>query len=84
MISGGRRCNNKRCVCVASRRPQIGNAYFKGDGTPGSGGVDIGGVPVRLAVTPLQGMRRDARTGALTKVWVSVSHKDMVSLPTRK
>ena len=43
--------------------------YFKGNGTPGSGGVDIGEIPVKLAVAPLQGMRSDPATGALTKVW---------------
>ena len=44
-------------------------SYLKGAGVPGSGGVDIGDVGLVLSVVALQGMRRDAATGALSKVF---------------
>ena len=34
---------------------------------PGGGGVDIGPVTVRLSVAPMQGMRKDLRTGQRIK-----------------
>ena len=43
--------------------------YRKGRGTPGSGGLNIGEVKIRLRVCPLQGMRRDPITGASKKVY---------------
>ena len=43
--------------------------YYKGRGTPGSGGLNIGEVKIRLRVCPLQGMRRDPVTGASKKVY---------------
>ena len=43
--------------------------YHKGRGTPGSGGLNIGEVKIRLRVCPLQGMRRDPITGASKKVY---------------
>ena len=61
----------QRCYCLERLLflSLVTLGRFAGDGTPGSGGVDIGDIPVKLAVTPLQGMRRDPATGALTKVW---------------
>ena len=43
--------------------------YLKGRGIPGSGGLAIGTAQIRLRVCVLQGMRRDARTGATKKVF---------------
>jgi 5'-3' exoribonuclease 1 len=43
--------------------------YLKGRGTPGSGGLDIGKIHLRLRVLPLQGMRRDPVTGESRKVF---------------
>ncbi len=44
-------------------------SYFKGRGSPGSGGVDIGCIDVLVSVLPLQGMKSDPKTGALMKVF---------------
>lgn len=43
--------------------------YFAGKSVPGSGGVQIGEVKVRLKLLPLQGMRTDPKTGATKKVF---------------
>ncbi|GMH92275.1 hypothetical protein TL16_g12296 [Triparma laevis f. inornata] len=42
--------------------------YKSGDGTPGSGGVDVGDVTLRLKVVALQGMKRNL-DGSTTKVF---------------
>ncbi len=44
-------------------------SYFKGRGTPGSGGVEIGNIDIMVNVLPLQGMKSDSKTGALVKVF---------------
>ena len=41
--------------------------YLKGNGVPGMGGLDIGKVEVLLKVVPLQGMKKDATSGARKK-----------------
>jgi len=43
--------------------------YVTGRGIPGSGGLQIGGVQVRVLVQALQGLRRDPATGATSKVY---------------
>lgn len=41
--------------------------YQVGRGMPGSGGLVIGDVKIRLRVNPLQGIQRDPATGAAKK-----------------
>ena len=48
---------------------EMETGYLKGRGIPGSGGLDIGDVHVRVRVLSLQGMRRDPSTGATKKVF---------------
>jgi 5'-3' exoribonuclease 1 len=43
--------------------------YLKGRTTPGSSGLDIGDIQIRLRVQALQGMKRDPLTGASKKVY---------------
>ena len=43
--------------------------YLKGRTTPGSSGLNIGDIQIRLRVQALQGMKRDPITGASTKVY---------------
>ena len=43
--------------------------YLKGRGIPGTGGIGIEEVKMRLQVVPLQGMKVDRETGARTKVF---------------
>ncbi len=43
--------------------------YFVGSGVPGSGGVQIGEIRVRLKLLPLQGMKTVASTGATKKFY---------------
>eukprot|EP00638_Chattonella_subsalsa_P000131 CAMPEP_0117762764 /NCGR_PEP_ID=MMETSP0947-20121206/18164_1 /TAXON_ID=44440 /ORGANISM="Chattonella subsalsa, Strain CCMP2191" /LENGTH=1652 /DNA_ID=CAMNT_0005584197 /DNA_START=55 /DNA_END=5013 /DNA_ORIENTATION=- len=43
--------------------------YLSGRELPGTGGLEIGPVTTQLVVRPLQGMRRDKRTGATSKVF---------------
>lgn len=43
--------------------------YLCGRNTPGSGGLVIGDVAIRLRVRPLQGLKRDPVTGATKKVY---------------
>ena len=43
--------------------------YLKGRGIPGSGGLAIGTIDVRLRVLPLQGMKKNVATGARKKVF---------------
>jgi len=43
--------------------------YEKGDGQPGSGGVDIGNVQIRLKLVSLQGMKVSATSGSSKKVF---------------
>ena len=45
--------------------------YLKGRGIPGSGGLSVGKIYIRLRVLILQGMRRDILTGARKKVFGS-------------
>ena len=45
--------------------------YLKGRGIPGTGGIDIEEVKMRLQVVPLQGMQLDRETGARRKVFGS-------------
>lgn len=51
--------------------------YLKGRGTPGSGGLRIGKVVVRLRVAPLQGLQRDPNTGASKKVFSAKEEADI-------
>mmetsp|Transcript_39060 Transcript_39060/g.87348 ORF Transcript_39060/g.87348 Transcript_39060/m.87348 type:complete len:1924 (+) Transcript_39060:98-5869(+) len=55
--------------------------YLKGRGVPGQGGVDIGPVFARFTVAPLQGMKRDPRTGARSKVFAAASGESLADLP---
>eukprot|EP00934_Nitzschia_sp_Nitz4_P004528 Nitzschia sp. Nitz4//scaffold127_size64804//2701//7868//NITZ4_006172-RA/size64804-processed-gene-0.12-mRNA-1//1//CDS//3329534738//4518//frame0 len=43
--------------------------YFAGTGIPGSGGLQLGELKVRLKVIPLQGMSKNAKTGETKKVY---------------
>ena len=43
--------------------------YAKGDGTPGSGGVEIGDIQIRLKLLPLQGMKTSLLNGSATKIF---------------
>ena len=43
--------------------------YFVGNGIPGSGGIDIGEIKIRLKLLPLQGMRVLQSNGAKKKVF---------------
>mmetsp|Transcript_20065 Transcript_20065/g.28834 ORF Transcript_20065/g.28834 Transcript_20065/m.28834 type:complete len:1503 (+) Transcript_20065:75-4583(+) len=43
--------------------------YLRGRGEPGTGGIEVGKVTIRLRVVPVQGMRTDRRTGARKKVF---------------
>ena len=51
--------------------------YLKGRGTPGTGGLRIGNVVVRLRVAPLQGLQRDPNTGASKKVFSASEEADV-------
>lgn len=53
---------NVACAAAANRA-------LVGSGNPGDGGVDIGPVDVVLTVRLMQGLRRDAATGALKKTY---------------
>jgi hypothetical protein len=48
---------------------ELEGRYLRGRGVPGSGGLDIGTIVVRLRVLPLQGMRTDPETYARRKVF---------------
>jgi 5'-3' exoribonuclease 1 len=43
--------------------------YLRGRGIPGTGGLVIGDVHIRIRVVPLQGMRRDPKLGSTHKVF---------------
>jgi 5'-3' exoribonuclease 1 len=43
--------------------------YLSGTGVPGSGGVQIGEVKIRLKLLPLQGMKRNPANGSTKKVF---------------
>jgi 5'-3' exoribonuclease 1 len=43
--------------------------YFKGTGVPGSGGVQIGEIRVRLKLLPLQGMKTNPANGSTKKLY---------------
>lgn len=43
--------------------------YYIGNGVPGSGGVNIGEIKLRLKILPLQGMRTNPANGATKKVF---------------
>lgn len=45
------------------------NRYLKGRGVPGTGGIVIGNILIRLLVVPLQGMKTDRLTGIRKKVF---------------
>ena len=46
--------------------------YLTGRGEPGTGGIDIGDIYIRLRVLPLQGMTRDRKTGSYLKFFGTV------------
>jgi 5'-3' exoribonuclease 1 len=48
---------------------QMKQQYLTGSGYPGSGGVQIGEVQVRLKLVPLQGMKTNPATGATKKLF---------------
>jgi 5'-3' exoribonuclease 1 len=52
-----------------SESSELEKQYLTGRGTPGSGGLDIGPVLIRLRLLPLQGMARDHKTGARYKIF---------------
>ena len=43
--------------------------YLKGRGEPGTGGIIVGSIEIRLLVVPLQGMKTDRLTGIRKKVF---------------
>jgi len=43
--------------------------YISGHGVPGSGGIDIGDIKVRLKMLPLQGMKTNTKDGSTQKVF---------------
>ena len=43
--------------------------YLNGSGVPGSGGVDIGDIQIRLKLVPLQGMKTSPANGATKKLF---------------
>lgn len=47
----------------------IAQTYYTGNGVPGSGGIQIGDIKIRLKVLPLQGMRTNAANGSTKKVF---------------
>lgn len=53
----------------ASETTEMTQLYFAGNGTPGSGGLNIGDITIRLKLLPLQGMRTVASSGATKKVY---------------
>lgn len=44
-------------------------AYYGGNGSPGSGGININEIKIRLKVLPLQGMKTNPSNGSTTKVF---------------
>ena len=56
------------------------NKYLKGRSLPGTGGIDIGTVEIRLRVLPLQGMIRDPKTGATIKKFGTIEADIPVSM----
>jgi 5'-3' exoribonuclease 1 len=51
--------------------------YLKGRGTPGSGGLVVGEIKIRLRVCPLQGLQRDPISGASKKIYATTSEADI-------
>jgi 5'-3' exoribonuclease 1 len=51
--------------------------YLKGRGTPGTGGLCVGPIVVRLRVAALQGLERNPVTGACKKVFSSLQEADV-------
>lgn len=51
--------------------------YLTGRNTPGSGGLIINDIDIRLKVRPLQGLKRDAATGASRKVYAKSLEADV-------
>mmetsp|Transcript_26308 Transcript_26308/g.77783 ORF Transcript_26308/g.77783 Transcript_26308/m.77783 type:complete len:1519 (-) Transcript_26308:88-4644(-) len=47
----------------------MGQQYLNGAGVPGSGGVDIGSIQIRLKLVPLQGMKTSPVNGSTKKVF---------------
>lgn len=47
----------------------LGQQYLNGAGVPGSGGVDIGNIQIRLKLVPLQGMKTSPVNGSTKKVF---------------
>lgn len=47
----------------------IAAQYMSGIGIPGSGGIDIGEIKIRLKMLPLQGMKTNPSDGSTTKVF---------------
>ena len=56
------------------------NAYLRGRGKPGTGGIDIGELHAWLVVLPLQGMIRDLSSGARTKKFGTVEAKIPINM----
>merc|ERR1719491_1180299 len=46
--------------------------YKSGNGLPGSGGVEIGDIQIRLKLLPLQGMKTSASNGSKKKVFGTI------------
>jgi len=47
----------------------ISQSYYVGNGVPGSGGIQIGEIKIRLKVLPLQGMRTNPSNGSTKKLF---------------
>ena len=47
----------------------MGQGYTNGSGVPGSGGVNISDIKIRLKLLPLQGMKSSAKDGARSKIF---------------
>jgi 5'-3' exoribonuclease 1 len=67
-ISGEKWLSDCKTIC---------NNYLIGTGTPGTGGLKIGDIKIRLKVILLQGIKRDYLTGSTKKVF----GKDEVDIP---
>lgn len=51
--------------------------YLKGRKLPGTGGLDIGEITIRVKVRPLQGLIRNPKTGASTKLFAKTIEADI-------
>ena len=72
MVNGSMQVKEFADVAVArwvQDSDQMMKAYYGGNGSPGSGGINVNEIKIRLKVLPLQGMKVNASNGSTAKVF---------------